>query len=75
MVPVIGEQHLRLTAFPIGLLMSADGLGALLGAILVAHGARPTMFRGLYMLGWRCSRPPRSSSRSVPGRCCRAWPR
>ncbi|BBK30081.1 hypothetical protein STHU_07150 [Allostella humosa] len=51
MVPVIGEQHLRLTAFPIGLLMSADGLGALLGAILVAHGARPTMFRGLYMLG------------------------
>ncbi len=51
MVPVIGEERLHLTAFPIGLLMSADGLGALLGAILVAQGARPERFRGLYLLG------------------------
>lgn len=51
MVPVIGEQHLHLTAFPIGLLMSADGLGALIGALLVATRAKPPRFRGLYLLG------------------------
>ncbi|BBK44386.1 MFS transporter [Allostella vacuolata] len=51
MVPVIGEQQLHLTAFPIGLLMSADGMGALIGAVLVAQGARPPMFRGLYLAG------------------------
>lgn len=51
MVPVIGEQQLHLTAFPIGLLMSADGLGALIGAVLVAQGARPERFRGLYLMG------------------------
>jgi predicted MFS family arabinose efflux permease len=51
MVPVIGESRLHLSAFPIGLLMSADGLGALVGAILVAHWARPRHFRGLYFYG------------------------
>ncbi|MCC7273722.1 MAG: MFS transporter [Alphaproteobacteria bacterium] len=51
MVPVIGEERLHLTAFPIGLLMSADGLGALLGAVLASLGARPSGFRGLYLLG------------------------
>lgn len=51
MVAVIGEQHLHLSAFPIGLLMSADGLGALVGALLVATRARPGQFRGLYLLG------------------------
>jgi len=51
MVAVIGEQHLHLTAFPIGLLMSADGLGALIGALVVATRARPEHFRGIYILG------------------------
>jgi MFS family permease len=51
MVPVIGEEQLHLSAFPIGLLMSADGLGALIGAVLVAMGARPPHFRGLYVSG------------------------
>jgi len=51
MVPVIGEQTLGLSAFPIGLIVSADGLGALLGAILVATMVRPPHFRGLYLFG------------------------
>ena len=51
MVPVIGEERLHLSAFPIGLLMSADGLGALIGAVAVAQGARPALFRGLYLSG------------------------
>lgn len=51
MVPVIGETQLGLSAFPIGLIMSADGLGALLGAILVATLARPLHFRGCYVFG------------------------
>lgn len=51
MVPVIGDEQLHLSAFPIGLLMSADGLGALIGAILVATRARPPHFRGLYVYG------------------------
>jgi hypothetical protein len=51
MVPVIGEAQLGLSAFPIGLIMSADGLGALLGAILVATRARPLHFRGCYVFG------------------------
>jgi len=51
MVPVIGEHYLRLSAFPVGLLMSADGLGALIGALLVVTRARPPRFRGLYLLG------------------------
>ena len=51
MVPVIGETQLGLSAFPIGLLMSADGLGALIGAVLVALGVRPPHFRGCYIFG------------------------
>ena len=51
MVPVIGQTQLHLSAFPIGLLMSADGLGALAGAILVATRTRTPHFRGLYLMG------------------------
>jgi MFS family permease len=41
MVPVIGERVLGLSAFPIGVLMSIEGLGALLGALLVAALFKP----------------------------------
>ena len=51
MVPVIGQTQLHLSALPIGLLMSADGLGALAGAILVATRTRTPHFRGLYLMG------------------------
>ncbi|HEX5079342.1 MAG TPA: MFS transporter [Geminicoccaceae bacterium] len=37
MVPVIGERVLGLSAFPIGVLLSIQGLGALLGALAVVR--------------------------------------
>ena len=51
LVPAIGDTELHLSPFPIGLLMSADGLGALIGAMLVATRARPPQFRGVYIGG------------------------
>src|SRR5262249_55543344 len=51
MVAVIGEHQLGLSAFPVGLLMSAVGLGALVGALWVAAAARPARFRGIYLGG------------------------
>ena len=51
LVPAIGESELHLTAFPIGLLMSGDGVGALIGAVLIATFVRPQHFRGVYLFG------------------------
>ena len=51
MVPVIGKETLGLSAFPIGVLMSAEGAGAFLGALLIAAAARPAQYRGLYLYG------------------------
>lgn len=51
MVPVIGKDTLGLSAFPVGLLMSAEGLGALLGAGTVALLIRPHLYRGVYLAG------------------------
>ena len=51
MIPVIGEETLGLSAFPVGLLASAEGAGALLGAIALALWARMPYFRRIYMLG------------------------
>ena len=51
MVPVIGEAELGLSAFPIGILMSAEGTGAFIGALLIANLARPAWFRRIYLSG------------------------
>ncbi len=51
MVPVIGEAELGLSAFPIGILMSAEGTGAFIGALLIANLARPAWFRRIYLGG------------------------
>ena len=65
MVPVIGERVLQLSPTLIGLLLSAEGLGALLGALLVARSERPRRHR-------RSTPAPRSCSCSAcwasPGR-------
>jgi MFS family permease len=62
MVPVIGEQVLRLSAFAIGAILSVQGFGALLGALIIGISpARP------------CSCSACSASASPPGtrsRCC-----
>ncbi len=51
MVPVIGKDSLELSAFPVGVLQSAEGLGALLGALGIAWFARAVWFRRIYFLG------------------------
>lgn len=51
MVPVIGKEALGLTAFPVGVLQSADGLGALLGALGIAWFGRAVWFRRIYVFG------------------------
>jgi predicted MFS family arabinose efflux permease len=51
MLPVIGEQQLGLGAVAIGVLMSVEGCGALLGALCVAAWVRSRYFTTIYMLG------------------------
>ncbi len=51
MIPVVGREDLGLSAFPIGLLMSAEGLGALMGALAAALISRPAYFGKIYLYG------------------------
>lgn len=51
MVPVIGKEALGLSAFPVGVLQSAEGLGALLGAVGIAWFGRAVWFRRIYVFG------------------------
>ena len=51
MVPVIGENKFGLSAFPIGVLMSTEGIGAMLGASVIALSARPSLFPRIYLGG------------------------
>jgi MFS family permease len=48
MVPVIGERVLGLSPALIGALMSAEGLGAVIGALLVARFDRPRQYTRIY---------------------------
>lgn len=51
MVPVIGKDVLGLSAFPVGLLMSAEGAGAFIGALVLVGVAPLRWFRRLYVGG------------------------
>ena len=51
MVPVIGSDVLGLSAFPIGVLLSAEGAGAFAGALIIAVLVRPAQFNGIYLYG------------------------
>ena len=51
MVPVIGRDVLGLSAFPIGVLMSAEGAGAFVGALIIAALVRPAGFNRIYLYG------------------------
>lgn len=51
LVPVMGERILHLSAFLIGVLMSAEGIGSFLGAILVGAIATPARYTRLYAGG------------------------
>ncbi len=48
MVPVIGQEQLRLDAEGVGLLVSLEGVGALLGALLLSAGASRLRHGALY---------------------------
>jgi len=51
MIPVIGKEILELSPFPVGLLMSAEGAGATLGALLITAWSQPNMYKRLYFYG------------------------
>ena len=51
MVPVIGENKFHLSAFPIGVLVSMEGLGALFGSLFIAFKVRPVLFPRVYLGG------------------------
>ena len=51
LVPVIGKEALGLSAFPVGVLQSAEGLGALVGALGIAWFGRAVWFRRIYIAG------------------------
>jgi MFS family permease len=51
MVPVIGEHRLALGAVAVGVLMSAEGCGALLGSLAVAAWVRSRYFTATYLSG------------------------
>jgi len=49
LIPVLGEGQLGLTPVMIGMLASTEGLGALIGSILVGLYARPAHYTRLYL--------------------------
>ena len=51
MVPVVGREELGVSAFPIGLLMASEGLGALLGALAATFISKPAYFSKMYLYG------------------------
>jgi MFS family permease len=51
MVPVIGQDRLQLGPEGIGILSSMDGVGAFVGAVLMAMFCRPSLYRRAYVGG------------------------
>ena len=51
MVPVIGQDRLQLAPEGIGVLASMDGIGAFVGAVLMAVWCRPELYRRAYVGG------------------------
>jgi MFS family permease len=49
MVPVIGERVLGLSAFPIGVILSVQGFGALVGALTIARASAPRAYTRIYL--------------------------
>lgn len=51
LIPVIGRDEMGLEPFPIGVLMAAEGVGAVIGAIFIAPLIRPAGYMRLYVVG------------------------
>lgn len=54
LIPVIGERQLDLSAVLIGVFASTEGLGALIGSLLVGLHARPAHYTRLYFFASFC---------------------
>jgi len=51
MIPVIGTDELGLTPQGVGFLASTDGLGAFIGALIIARLSRPGLYGRIYVIG------------------------
>jgi len=51
MVPVIGKEILNASPFAVGLLVSAEGVGAVTGSVVLTAIARPVLFGPVYAIG------------------------
>jgi len=51
MIPVIGVSNLGLSPFLVGMMSGTEGLGACVGAVIIAIVARPHMFFPIYLGG------------------------
>jgi MFS family permease len=51
MIPIIGREYLGLSPFYVGVISSMEGLGAFVGAMLVATLAKPEFFFRIYLSG------------------------
>lgn len=51
MVPVIGKEIMDLSPSAVGLLASSEGLGAVIGALLVAFFSQPRFYHKIYLYG------------------------
>ena len=51
MIPILGREQLGLETFLVGFLSSLEGLGACLGAIIVAFVARQPLFSRIFVIG------------------------
>ncbi|MBT5267479.1 MAG: MFS transporter, partial [Rhodospirillaceae bacterium] len=51
LIPALGEHRFQIDAFLTGVLMSAEGMGATIGAFVIAVVARPAWFRRVYFIG------------------------
>jgi MFS family permease len=51
MLPVVGKQVLRATPADVGLLSSAEGLGAMVGAVVLTALVRPAWFGRVFLAG------------------------
>ncbi|MDG2285716.1 MAG: MFS transporter [Alphaproteobacteria bacterium] len=51
MIPIIGREYLGLSPFYVGVISSMEGLGAFVGAMLVATLAKPEFFFRIYLGG------------------------
>jgi MFS family permease len=51
LIPVVGSDILKLEPFPVGMLMSTEGLGALLGSVAAGWASRRWPYRRIYFFG------------------------